>query len=334
MHKALALISGGLDSMLAAKLILQQNIAVEGINFFTGFTGENPQTENIKPFGARWVAEQLNIKLHVIDAFEIFKPVLTAPQHGYGKNLNPCLDCKIFMVNQAKQFMDQHQFDFLITGEVLGQRPMSQRKDTLPLVAKNTDDRLLRPLCAKLLPPTLPERRNWVNRELLGSISGRSRKPQLELATRFGLKSYPQPAGGCMLTDENFTQRLRDLWQLRVDKNYTNTEIALLKIGRHLRFHPNFKIIIGRDEKENNILEKYQAQFISLHSQTYPGALVLIDGKIEPQDLAYAARIAAYFSKGKTATNVEILVHHPNTHTQLLTVTPLDKNELQKSWYI
>jgi len=334
MYKALALISGGLDSMLAAKLILQQNIAVEGINFFTGFTGENPDTENIKPHGARWVAKQLGIKLHVIDAFAKFKPVLTAPQYGYGKNLNPCLDCKIFMVNQSMQFIKENEFDFLITGEVLGQRPMSQRKDTMPLVAKDTDDLLLRPLCAKLLRPTLPEREGWVNRELLCAINGRSRKPQIELAAHFGLKTYPQPAGGCALTDNNFCDRLRDLWQSRSNKNYSNTDISLLKIGRHLRIKPNLKLIIGRDEKENNFLEKFSTQFISLQSQNHPGALVLIDGIVDPKELGFAARIAAYFSKGKTAENVEILIHYPDTNIQLLTIKPLSVSEIHKEWHI
>ena len=333
MHKALALISGGLDSMLAAKLILQQNIIVEGINFFTGFTGENLEVP-AKTHGARWVAEQLGIKLHVVNVFEEFKPVLFNPKYGYGKHLNPCLDCKIFMVNCAQKFMAHHKFDFLITGEVLGQRPKSQRKDTLPLVAKNMDDRLLRPLCAKLLPPTLPEREHWVDRELLCAISGRSRKPQLDLVAHFGIKEFPQPAGGCTLTDAKFTHRLRDFWQTRIDKNYTSSDIALLKLGRHLRWQSNFKMIVGRDEKENQLLEKFQTHFISLHPQNYPGALALIDGSIDSKNLEFAARIAAYFSQGKNAESVDILIRYPNEPSSILTVKPLGMAEVKKEWYL
>jgi len=270
----------------------------------------------------------------VIDVFEKFKPILLNPQYGYGKCLNPCLDCKIFMVNCAYQFMLQHQFDFLISGEVLGQRPKSQRKDTLPLVAKNTDDRLLRPLCAKLLPPTLPERENWVQRELLSGISGRSRKLQLELAQNLGIKDFPQPAGGCLLTDAQFTQRLKDLWNTRTNKNYTPTDIALLKIGRHLRWHKNFKMIIGRDATENQLLEKFKNQFITLHSHDYPGALALIDGIITQEELAFAARVIAYFSKGKNIAAVNVIINYPLGQSSILTVKPCSMEEIRKEWYV
>ena len=210
--KAVALISGGLDSMLAAKVILEQGVHVEGINFFTGFCVEGhtqairkQHPTKVKRNNALWVAEQLGIKLHIIDIIEEYKDIVLHPKHGYGANLNPCLDCKIFMVGKAKQWMEENGFDFIITGEVIGQRPKSQRKITMPIVASESGahELLLRPLCAKNLAPTIPEREGWVNRELLHGFSGRSRKPQFSLAEKFHIKEYAQPAGGCcFLTDE------------------------------------------------------------------------------------------------------------------------------------
>ena len=190
-RRAVALISGGLDSMLAARVIQAQGIHVEGLNFFTGFCVEghtsairNADQRKPKRNNALWVAEQLGIPLHIVDVVEEYKNVLLNPKYGYGANMNPCLDCKCFMVGQAFQWMEEHGFDFIITGEVIGQRPMSQRKDTMPVVARvsGAGDRLLRPLCAKILPPTLPEREGWVDRESLYGFNGRGRKPQMALA--------------------------------------------------------------------------------------------------------------------------------------------------------
>ena len=204
--KAVALISGGLDSMLAAKVVMDQGVHVEGINFFTGFCVEG-HTHAIrarknsapKRNNALWVAEQLGIKLHIIDVIDEYKKVLLKPKHGYGQHLNPCLDCKIFMVRKALAwgFMAEHGFDFIVTGEVIGQRPKSQRKATMPVIAKESgaDDRLLRPLCAQNLPPTLPEREGWVDRDALFGFQGRNRKPQIELAQRLGFTEWAQPAG-------------------------------------------------------------------------------------------------------------------------------------------
>lgn len=207
-RKAIALISGGLDSMLAVKVVQEQGIHVEGLNFYTGFCVEGHthairKRDQSKPKrnNALWVAEQLGIKLHIIDVSEPYKDVVINPKHGYGANLNPCLDCKGFMVQKAYDWLKQHHFDFIITGEVMGQRPMSQRKNTLPVVQKESGagDLLVRPLCAKLLPPTLPEREGWLDRENLLGFSGRSRKPQMALAAQFGFTDYAQPAFAVLL---------------------------------------------------------------------------------------------------------------------------------------
>ena len=343
-RKAVALISGGLDSMLAAKAVLEQGVHVEGINFFTGFCVEGHthairHKDRAKPKrnNALWVAEQLGIKLHIIDVVEEYKDVVINPKHGYGANLNPCLDCKGFMVRQAYQWLQENDFDFIITGEVVGQRPMSQRRDTLPVVARESGagDRLLRPLCAKLLPPTLPEREGWVDRDQLMSFNGRSRKPQMSLAARFGITEYAQPAGGCcFLTDPNYTQKLEDLWRTRGDKRYELDDIMLLKIGRHLRPRPNFKLVVGREEGENNFLEGYRHRFTHLRPLSHKGPLVLLDGTADADDLRLAAQLAARFSQGRDAPEVNIGITRNDGHSYELSVPPLSHEDIPQEWYL
>lgn len=330
--------------MLAAKVVMEQGIHVEGINFFTGFCVEGHthairEKDKAKPKrnNALWVAEQLGIKLHIIDVIEPYKQVLLNPKHGYGANLNPCLDCKCFMVGQALQWMRDHNFDFIITGEVIGQRPMSQRADTMPVVQEESGagDLLLRPLCAKNLPPTLPEREGWVDREKLYDFSGRSRKPQMALAAQYGFTDYATPAGGCcFLTDENYSRKLTDLWQARHSREYELDDIMLLKVGRHIRPSEKFKLIIGREEGENKFLEGYRKQFLHLRSTSHTGPLVLIDGEVNEQELQLAARITARFGHGKTAEHVDVEAVYPNGSVQQLHVSPLPPDQLKQEWYI
>lgn len=343
--KAVALISGGLDSMLAARIVLAQGVHVEGINFFTGFCVEG-HTHAIRKHNrskpkrnnALWVAAQLGIRLHIVDVVEPYKAVVLNPKHGYGANLNPCLDCKVFMVSKAKQWMQQNGFDFIISGEVMGQRPMSQRKDTMPLVAKESgaDDLLLRPLCAHNLPPTKPEREAWVDRDRLCGISGRSRKPQMALAKQFGITDYAQPAGGCcFLTDANYTAKLQDLWAKRGKKRYELDDIMLLKVGRHLRARPNFKMIIAREEGENRFLEGYRKRFANVQAVSHGGPLVLLDGEdISHDDLVLAARIAARFSKGRNEDQVSVQLAPLGGEVHTLTVAPLRAHEIPLGWYL
>lgn len=343
-RKAVALISGGLDSLLAAKVMLEQGIHVEGINFFTGFCVEGHthairKQDALKPKrnNALWSAEQLGIKLHIIDIVEPYKDVLLNPKHGYGANMNPCLDCKIFMVHKAQEWADKHGFDFIITGEVVGQRPMSQRKDTMPVVARESgaQDRLLRPLCARNLPPTLPEREGWVDRDKLYGFSGRNRKPQMALARQFGFEDYASPAGGCcFLTDETYSRKLVDLWEGRGSREYEMDDIMLLKVGRHIRPRPNFKLIVGREEGENRFMEGYRKQFISLYPLSHRGPLVLLDGDVAGDDLTLAARITARFSQGKNAEEVEVVVTDLQGVSRHLKVAPLPPSEFDEAWYI
>ncbi len=343
-RKAIALISGGLDSMLAAKLILDQGVQVEGINFYTGFCVEGhthairkKDVQKQKRNNALWVAEQLGIKLHIVDVVEEYKDVLIHPRHGYGAHMNPCLDCKIFMVKKAMEWIEQNGFDFIITGEVIGQRPMSQRKDTMPVVAHQSgaDDRLLRPLCARNLPPTLPEREGWVEREQLLDLSGRSRKPQMALAAQYGFTDYAQPSGGCcFLTDEQYSRKLVDLWEHRSSRDYTLDDIMLLKVGRHLRPAPHFKLVVGREEGENNFLSGYRKEFTHLTVESHMGPLVLVDGELSAADLELAARIAARYSQGRSAEQVMVKVHYLDGSECELSVAPLAGHEIAEAWQV
>ncbi len=343
-RKAVALISGGLDSLLAAKVMLEQGIHVEGINFFTGFCVEGhthairkKDKDKPKRNNALWSAEQLGIKLHIIDIVEEYKDVLLNPKHGYGANMNPCLDCKIFMVHKAQEWADQNGFDFIITGEVIGQRPMSQRKDTMPVVARESgaEDRLLRPLCAKNLPETLPEREGWVKRDKLYDFSGRNRKPQMALAKHFGFEDYASPAGGCcFLTDENYSVKLVDLWKARGSRDYEMDDIMLLKVGRHIRPRPHFKLIIGREEGENKFLQGYLKLYNSIKTTSHAGPLTLIDGVANDEDLELAARITARFSQGKNEDTVTVEIRRTNGEVKEINVTPMKPSEMQQEWYV
>lgn len=341
--KAAALISGGLDSMLAAKVIMEQGVHVEGINFFTGFCVEGHthairSKDKAKPKrnNSLWVAEQLGIKLHIIDIIEEYKQVLLNPKHGYGAHMNPCLDCKIFMVNKARQWIVENGFDFIITGEVIGQRPMSQRRQTMPIVARESeaDDLLLRPLCALNLPETLPEWKGWVKRDQLYDFSGRSRKPQMALAEKYGFVDYAQPAGGCcFLTDEHYSVKLVDLWKARGRRDYDLDDVMLLKVGRHIRPSPDFKLIIAREEGENRFLQGYRKQFISMEAVSHRGPLTLIDGHPSSEDLDLAARITARYGQGRDAQEVQVKVLDKDQEL-LLKVKPMTAEEIPEAWHV
>jgi tRNA U34 2-thiouridine synthase MnmA/TrmU len=323
--------------------MLDQGIHVEGINFYTGFCVEGHthairKKDQNKPKrnNALWSAEQLGIKLHIIDIIEEYKQVVMNPKHGYGANLNPCLDCKIFMISKAKQWMDEHGFDFIITGEVMGQRPMSQRKELLPVVVEESgaDERLLRPLCAQNLAPTLPEREGWVDRSKLLKFHGRNRKPQIALAKEFGFEDYASPAGGCcFLTDKNYSSKLQDLWQAQNSKNYELDDIMLLKVGRHIRPKPHYKLIVSREEGENRFLRGYRKTFTTIETESHAGPLTLIDGKVNDADLEFAARIVARFSKGRSADAVTLKISQDGVE-KMLTVPPMPADDVLQEWYV
>jgi len=343
-RRAAALVSGGLDSMLAVRVVQDQGIHVEGLNFYTGFCVEG-HTRAIrrqdqakqKRNNALWVADQLGIRLHILDVVEDYKDVVLNPRHGYGANLNPCLDCKVFMVRKAREWMEARGFDFLVTGEVLGQRPMSQRRETLPIVQDESGigDLLLRPLSARRLPPTRPEREGWVDRSRLLDFHGRSRKPQMALAAHYGFEDYAQPAGGCcFLTNEQYAVKLADLWQSRGERRYELDDIILLKVGRHLRPAPNFKLIVAREEGEANFLHGYRKEHIALRSISHTGPYALIDGEPTESDQVLAARLVARYGHGRDADAVTIGVSDRGGHERELVVAPLPSHEIPAEWVL
>ena len=251
MVKAIALLSGGLDSILAIKVITNQGVEVEAVHFSSVFHEDQKDSAPIES-----TAETLGVPVKILDISEELFEIVKKPRHGYGSNMNPCIDCHAFMFRKAGGYMKEAGASFLITGEVLGERPMSQRKNALRIVEKDSgmEGLILRPLSAKLLEPTIPEKNGWVDRERLLAIEGRSRKPQIELAKRFGIDKYPTPAGGCLLTDKGFSARIRDLMQRK--PGFTVRDVGLLKVGRHFKIADNTRLVVGRDKEENSRLLK------------------------------------------------------------------------------
>lgn len=249
--KAIALLSGGLDSTLAVKVVLEEGIEIVALNFFSPFCLCNRKT-GCKSI-AKKITDEFGIELKVIYLGEEYIEIVKNPGHGYGKNLNPCIDCRILMLRHAKEFMQEIGASFIVTGEVLGQRPMSQYRAALKTIEKESglEGLILRPLSAKLLPQSIPEKEGWVDRERLLEISGRSRRPQMALAKDYKISDYACPAGGCLLTDRGFANRMRDLM---THSEITLDDIQLLKVGRHFRLSSSCKLIVGRNKEENERL--------------------------------------------------------------------------------
>lgn len=277
--KAIVLLSGGLDSILAAQILHAQRIEVLALYFMTPFNysavNANPQAS----IAAR-AAKSLGIAFKSCYLFDSYIEMLRKPKYGFGKNINPCLDCHILMLKEAKKVMEEIGASFITTGEVLGQRSMSQRRDTLNIVERDSGLRglLLRPLCARLLPETLPEQEGIVEREKLLDISGRGRKRQLALAEKWGITKYSSPAGGCLLTDKSFARRVEDL--LKFQDSIGKNDAELLKLGRHFRINSRLKLIVGRNDKENKEIFKLALPGEALYQppKGFPGPLALSKG--------------------------------------------------------
>jgi tRNA-uridine 2-sulfurtransferase len=318
MAKAIALLSGGLDSTLAILTVLKQGIAVKAIKFLTPFDCEvSEASSNLRdPFP---LARKYGFDLEIFRPGEQFLDMVKKPKHGYGKNMNPCIDCRIFMLKQAKDIMDRTGADFIVTGEVPGQRPMSQKRDMLYHIDKEAGvaGYVLRPLCARLLRVTVPEQEGSIDRALLQDFSGRSRKPQMSLAKDFGLEDYPAPAGGCLLTEPNFARRLKELFVHNPGPSLK--DIELLKIGRHFRFSPSCKIIVGRDKDENEKIESLSAESdCLLKVEDYGSPLAFISGEVTGETIRAAASICARYSGGKNVSEVEVSVMRDSSRVRVV----------------
>lgn len=253
--KAIALISGGLDSTLAARLIKDLGIELVALNTLSPFCLCNHRSASGCFHGANEVAKDLDLKLIRISVTEEFLEIVREPKHGYGSNMNPCIDCRILLFKKARETMQKEGAAFIITGEVLGQRPMSQHKQALKLIEKESglEGLVLRPLSAQLLPETIPEKQGWISRDKLLNFSGRTRKPQMHLADAYNIKDYPCASGGCLLTDPQFARKVKDLI---AHQEFELKNVELLKLGRHFRISKAAKLVVGRDEKENEQLSR------------------------------------------------------------------------------
>jgi len=308
MAKAVALFSGGLDSALAILTILKQGIDVKALSFLTPFNTSISGT-SLQVSNGGFSSNQCGFDVQIRHLEETFIDMVKNPKFGYGKNMNPCIDCRILMLKEAKLLMDETGADFIITGEVLGQRPMSQRRDTLKRIDREAGVKgsVLRPLSAKLLDVTIPEAGGIVSRDVLHDFRGRSRKPQIDLAREFGLMHYPAPAGGCLLTEPIFSHKLKDLLAHNQDSGVR--DIALLKVGRHFRFSPECKIIVGRDRKENEILESLAVSSDCMITiEGYGSPTTLVSGAINDEALRIAASLCARYSDAKELPHVQARV--------------------------
>ncbi|MBI5679180.1 MAG: hypothetical protein HZC52_12000 [Planctomycetes bacterium] len=330
MAKALALLSGGLDSTLAIRVIQQQGIEVIALNFVTVFcrctSHGSCKLEAVK------VSEKFGIPIKVINTTERFLELVKKPKFGYGKNMNPCIDCRINIFRIAGEYMREIGADFIITGEVLGQRPMSQRKEAMKIIDKeaNLTGLVLRPLCAKHMEPTIPEKLGIVDREQLLQIRGRSRKNQIQLADVFQIKDYPCSAGGCLLTDPEFAHRMRDLVNT-CDANVN--DVNLLKVGRHFRLDQQTKVIVGRNEEDNTRADSLSKEGdVLLTLVDMPGPLTLIRGEITEEKIQTAAQITARYGKSHVLPSVKVSVKQVenNDTERFIEITPMSQEEVDK----
>ena len=321
--KALALLSGGLDSLLAVKLILEQGVDVEAVNFVTPFC-------LCDRYSVNKFSEDLKIKVHRIFLGQEFLDIVANPPHGYGSQMNPCIDCRILMFKKAKEIAEKIGADFLVTGEVLDERPFSQRRKAMLLIEKEAglEGKILRPLSAKLLPETEAEKAGLVDRSKLLAIKGRRRLPQMELAKKLGLKAYPNPSGGCLLTDPEFARKVRE--HLKYAGKLTLTDVALLKVGRHFRVN-GAKIIVGRNKNENErllFLAKTHG-FPYLKAVDYKGPITLCLGEKDRRLLEKAAAITVRYSDAPKDVPVKVICVNGEGE-EIITVKAIGDDELEK----
>jgi tRNA U34 2-thiouridine synthase MnmA/TrmU len=329
MPKAIALYSGGLDSTLSILVMKRLGVDVMPVIFITDFGCSVSRRSGGK--STLPAPETLGFSVEERYIGEEFLELVKNPKFGHGKNMNPCIDCKALMLREARQIMEERGADFLITGEVLGQRPMSQRRDTFPKIDKEAGvaGLVVRPLCARLLNPTLAEEKGLIDREKLYGFSGRSRKPQIALAKELGITEYPQPAGGCLLTDQIYSFRLREL--LARNPSPSMREIQLLRLGRHFRTSDGFSIIVGRDERENALLEQLArpGEYALQLTVDYGSPFVLAEAGISEEGLDLAARLCVRYSSARRDVLVPVQIVQNET-TTIVRTAPASEHEIEQ----
>jgi len=323
--KAVALFSGGLDSILAVKLIQEQGIEVRGVNFKTPFFGLDKTFTAIKNLG---------IDLEIIEITQELLEILRNPKHGFGKNMNPCIDCHALMFKKAGEYMTRIGASFILSGEVLGERPMSQNRSSLNIIERESgfEGRILRPLSALLLTETIPEKEGLVDRDKLLDISGRSRKRQMELAAKMGIEDYPSPAGGCKLTEPAFSKRLRDLF---TQDAFSLEDIELLKLGRHFRLSKDIKLVVGRNKEENEQLQNFfQDGDFLFNAKNLKGPVSLLKkkSKVNNEFIDKSCQITARYCDRNEEENEEVNINYYSKSKELvrtMKVKPLIEDELE-----
>ncbi len=343
--RCLLMYSGGLDSTLAGILLCLQGIDVVAVNMFTGFclTDHKRKMGKTRKDGSRYQNEAiagaagLKIPVEVVDAREGYLKVLTEPKYGWGSAVNPCIDCRIHMFGKARrELMDLYGAHFLATGEVVGQRPMTQKKRQMALIERDAEVEglIVRPLSQGVLEPSIPEQRGWVDRDQLLSITGRGRKPQIQLARELGVLNYPQPAGGCcFLTDGNYGKRLKDTIEHMDGRDLGFDDVLVLKLGRHFRLPGGNKLVVGRNHEENEMLQGYWHMGPFLRVQEVPSPLALYIGDRSSDDFALGARITARYADCQPGDPVSVAVLKQEEIEEMHRATPLPRGE-EGAWMI
>ena len=331
--KAIALLSGGLDSVLAIALLQAQNVKITGLLIQTGFTGYREKAEpGIR--NIRDIARELNIPLRIEDIHETYWDTLLNPVYGYGKHMNPCMDCHLHMIRVAARIMKEENADLVVTGEVLGQRPNSQLAHQMKTVLRESgiEGRLLRPLSALCLPPTIPELEGRIDRKALKGFQGRSRRPQLELAKELHVEHLAVAAGGnCFLTDAVFTARFRDLLRQYGKERFPREDIGLLRIGRHFRLSEEAYLIVSRNETEALLLQPFRTRHITFELENVIGASALGLGRFTNEDCRLAARILGRYSKAETGAQITVNIQEAEISKRIRAAALIPDDPLLKA---
>jgi len=324
--KCILLYSGGLDSLLAGKILMDLGVEVTGLHFILPYFLPDIEPEMLKE---SVIAKQIGLKIIHYRCGEEYIDMLKNPPHGYGKHINPCIDCKIFFIKKAIELMAETGADFIATGEVVGQRPMSQLKHTLNHIENSTlKGKLLRPLSAKLLKPTIAEINGIIDREKLYDINGRGRSRQIELAKKFGIKEYTSPAGGCLFTDKFMALRIRDL--IVNSPDFKQDDLYLLKTGRHFRLNPSVKIIVSRNERESIELEKHESLFTYAFKPLFKGPSVFVKGILNNDDINIINSIICRYGKPVEEENHIEIFSNETLLFKSTSVEPINDDILEK----